>query len=480
MYWFDTIYFYWHKMTMKNEINILLISPYDLGRQPFALAQAGAWLKADGFNVEYLDLSIQKLDESSLKKANLIGLYLGMHTATRIALKALPKVNHFAPDAVLFSFGLYAPLNQDILSQHNVRYFFGGESEPDILQLAQKLAKGTDQAIKNTVVRTSKIDFKLPDRENLPALSKYAKLIPSEGQQKNLGFVETSRGCKYVCRHCPVTPVYKGKFRILPFNIVMQDIAQQVSMGAEHISFGDPDFFNGPTHAKKIISAMHKKFPKLTFDATIKIEHILKHADLLAVLKETGCLFVTCAVESFDDDVLLKLDKGHTRADTFKAVGLLKQAGIVISPTFVPFSPWASLEGYRDLLQDIASLDLINEVAPIQLAIRLLIPNGSYLLKLPNFAKLIAGFDADTLGYQWQHLNPDVDQLQIDIMTIVEEADRQEQPRYQTFLTIWQATHEVLKVTAPPLPTSQAKHVPHLSEAWYCCAEPTNEHINSF
>jgi len=465
---------------MQNKLNVLLISPYDLGRQSFALAQAGAWLKADGFDVEYLDLSIQKLDDDILKKADLIGLYLGMHTATRIALKALPKISLFAPNATLFSFGLYAPLNKDILSQHNVHYFFGGESEPDIIQLAQELAKGTYQRIENTVVRTSKIDFKLPDRENLPPLSKYAKLIPVEGQQKNLGFVETSRGCKYVCRHCPITPIYEGKFRILPFNIVMQDIAQQVDMGAEHISFGDPDFFNGPTYAKKIILAMHENFPKLTFDATIKIEHILKHADLLAVLKETGCLFVTCAVESFDNDILLKLDKGHSRADTFKAVDLLKQAGIVISPTFVPFSPWTSLEGYRDLLQDIVSLELINEVAPIQLAIRLLIPNGSYLLKLPRFKELIADFDADTLGFQWQHTNPDVDQLQIDIMAIVEEADQQDQPRYQTFLTIWQATHNALKITAPPLPISQVKRVPHLSEAWYCCAEPTNEHINSF
>ncbi|MBL4743725.1 MAG: radical SAM protein [Cycloclasticus sp.] len=465
---------------MPNKLNILLISPYDLGRQPFALAQAGAWLKAEGFHVEYLDLSIQKLSEESLEKAQLIGLYLGMHTATRIALKALPKINQVAPNATLFSFGLYAPLNQDILSQHGVQYFFGGESEPDILQLAKQLASDDHSTLENTVVRTSKIDFKLPDRSSLPAISRYAKLIPENGQQKILGFIETSRGCKYVCRHCPVTPIYEGKFRIVPFDIVMQDIAQQVDMGAEHISFGDPDFFNGPTHAKKVVTAMHERFPTLSFDATIKIEHILKHADLLSVLKQTGCLFVTCAVESFDDDILLKLDKGHTRDDTFKAVTLLKQAGIVISPTFVPFSPWASLNGCRDLLRDIISLDLINEVAPIQLAIRLLIPNGSYLLKLPNFEKLIGDFDADTLGYQWEHNDSAVDQLQLDIMAIVERADKEDTSRHETFSNIWQATHKALNISTPELPNSPAKDVPHLSEAWYCCAEPTNEHINIF
>ncbi|HIL94009.1 MAG TPA: radical SAM protein [Cycloclasticus sp.] len=465
---------------MSKKPSILLISPYDLGRQSFALAQASAWLIDDGFHVECLDLSVQKLSEESLKKAGLIGLYLGMHTSTRIALKALPKINHFAPNATLFSFGLYAPLNKDILSQDNVSYFFGGESEPDILQLAQQLSDASDAVMNDTVVRTDKLPFKLPARSGLPPLSKYAKLIDENQELKTLGFIETSRGCKYVCRHCPVTPVYEGKFRIVSFDVVMQDIEQQVAMGAEHISFGDPDFFNGPTHAKKVILAMHETFPSLTFDATIKIEHILKHADLLPVLKSTSCLFITCAVESFDDDILLKLDKGHTRADTYKAVELIKQAGLVISPTFVPFSPWTSIEGYRDLLQDIANLDLINEVAPIQLAIRLLIPNGSYLLKLPDFDTLMGDFDAATLGYQWAHRDPNMDALQTKIMALVEQADVLEQPRHQTFTAIWQATHQALTLDAPTLASSQTKPVPHLSEAWYCCAEPTNEHINSF
>ncbi|MEO1896982.1 MAG: CUAEP/CCAEP-tail radical SAM protein [Cycloclasticus sp.] len=465
---------------MPNSPSILLISPYDIGRQPFALAQASAWLKDHGFQVECLDLSVQKLNEDSLKKADLIGLYLGMHTSTRIALKALPKINHLAPDSTLFAFGLYAPLNKDILSQHNVSYFFGGESEPDILQLAQHLSGSSDTPTANTVVRTGKLAFKLPARNDLPPLSKYAKLIQDNQEPKTLGFIETSRGCKYVCRHCPVTPIYKGTFRIVSFDIVMQDIEQQVAMGAEHISFGDPDFFNGPTHAKKVILAMHERFPNLTFDATIKIEHILKHAKLLPILKNTGCLFITCAVESFDDDILLKLDKGHTRADTYAAAVLIKQAGLVISPTFVPFSPWSSLEGYRDLLHDITNLELINEVAPIQLAIRLLIPNGSYLLKLPDFHTLIGDFDADTLGYPWNHRDPKMDALQTEIMAIVEQADAIEQPRHKTFADIWHATHQALAVDTPLLASTPTKSVPHLSEAWYCCAEPTNEHINSF
>ena len=464
---------------MSKKPTILLISPYDIGRQPFALAQTSAWLKEAEFTVSCLDLSIQKLDDRQLQNADIIGLYLGMHTATRIALQALPKITQ-QTNAILFAFGLYAPLNQAALKNNGVDYFFAGESEPDIVELAKQLSSDKKPLPNAPLIRTNKIDFKLPDRTNLPTISKYAQLVQENEKQKILGFIETSRGCKYVCRHCPVTPIYEGKFRIVPLNIVMQDIAQQVDMGAEHISFGDPDFFNGPTHAKKVIIAMHELYPTLSFDATIKIEHILNHADLLPIMKDTGCLFITCAVESFDDDILLKLDKGHTRADTFKAVALINQAGLSISPTFVPFSPWATLEGYRDLLQDIISLNLINEVTPIQLGIRLLIPNGSYLLKLPNFDTLIGEFDTEKLGFPWQHIDPKVDALQTIIMAIIERADNQNQTRHDTFLDIWKATHQTLGINAPSLPAFKTKQVPHLTETWYCCAEPTDELINNF
>ena len=108
-----------------------------------------------------------------------------------------------------------------------------------------------------------------------------------------MGYTEATRGCKHLCRHCPVVPVYRGAFRIVQQDVVLEDIRQQVAAGAEHITFGDPDFFNGPGHAIPIVEALHREWPALTYDVTIKMEHLLKHRELLPVLKATGCLFVT-------------------------------------------------------------------------------------------------------------------------------------------------------------------------------------------
>ena len=224
-----------------------------------------------------------------------------------------------------------------------------------------------------------------------------------DGTTRIVGSTEASRGCKHLCRHCPVVPIYEGQFRIVAPDVVLADIDAQVAAGAQHITFGDPDFFNGPTHAMRVVDALHAAHPSVTYDVTIKVEHLLRHRALLARLRDTGCLFVTSAVESVDDLVLERLDKGHTRSDFIEAVGLCRASGLTLVPTFVAFQPWLTLEGYCDLLDTIERLDLVDHVAPIQLAIRLLIPQGSKVLELDDVRAVIDGFDPATLTYRWLH-----------------------------------------------------------------------------
>ena len=197
-----------------------------------------------------------------------------------------------------------------------------------------------------------------------------------------VGYTEASRGCQHLCRHCPVVPVYNGQFRVVQPEVVLADVDARSRPAPQHITFGDPDFFNGPTHAMRIVERAARGHPAVTYDVTIKVEHLLQHRDLLPRLRETGCLFVTSAVESVDDRVLALLDKGHTRADFVEAVALCRASGLTLVPTFVAFHPWLTLDGYCDLLDTIDRLDLVDHVAPIQLAIRLLIPEGSRLLEL--------------------------------------------------------------------------------------------------
>ena len=453
-------------------MKILLLSTYELGRQPFGLASPSAWLRKRGHSVSCFDLSRQSLDESAFREAALIVFYLPMHTATRLALQWLPTIRKQNPAAHLCACGLYAPLNESHLRAAGFCAILGPEFESDLAQMADDLAAGhSHQTTELPDTKIPRLTFEVPDRSGLPALDKYAHVVLPDGAHHVAGYTEASRGCKHLCRHCPIVPVYQGQFRVVPLEIVLADIRQQIEAGAQHITFGDPDFFNGITHATRIVEALHAEHPNLTYDVTIKVEHLLRHSQALPTLARTGCLFVTSAVEFLDDQVLLKLEKGHTRRDFFRALELCSNAGLALQPTFVPFTPWTTRQTYFDLLETIADRNLVESVPSIQLAIRLLIPSRSRLLELRDIASLVGDFDSDKLVYPWRHSDPAIDDLAENISRIAAEAEKRRESRSQTFERIWEAT-AALNNTNGRMPfrhtASLVLPAPYLSEPWYC------------
>jgi hypothetical protein len=459
-------------------MHALLLSTYELGRQPFGLASPAAWLRAAGWEVACVDISRRRLRRDAITRADIIGIHLPMHTATRLAGPVIAAIKPINPSARLCAYGLYAPLNEEWLRSLGVDAVFGGEFEEELTKYAAGLMTKDASGLKpcTTSATVPRLHFLVPHRDGLPPLRNYATLHVGDGRTKTVGATEASRGCKHLCRHCPVVPIYGGQFRVVPVDVVLADVDAQVRAGAEHISFGDPDFFNGPSHAMRVVEGLHAAHPDVTYDVTIKIEHLLRHRDLFGGLVRTGCAFVTSAVESIDDSVLAKLDKGHTREDFVSATALCRGAGLTLVPTFVAFHPWLTLDGYCDLLQCLQDLDLVGHVAPIQLAIRLLIPRGSRLLELADVQALVGPFDPGTLAYPWSHPDPRVDELQRDLSHIV--GVRTGADRRTVFEEIAALAFARAGRPATQLPTqSERAIVPYLSEPWYCCAEPNPAHL---
>src|SRR5580700_370251 len=455
-------------------MKIVLISTYELGRQPFGLASPAAWLRKRGHAVTCLDLSRQALGELAVREAGLIAFYVPMHTATRLTLELLEPIRRSNPGARLCAYGLYAPLAAESLRAAGVESLFGGEFEQPLADLAEHLS-GLSALPQihplDSNVSLARLRFIAPDRSDLPALKNYAHLVMPEGEHRLVGYTEASRGCKHLCRHCPIVPVYNGVFRIVDREVVMADIRQQVSAGARHITFGDPDFFNGVGHTIPLVEELHREFPDVTYDATIKVEHLLKHSDCIGKLRDTGCLFVTSAVESVDDAVLERLEKNHTRADFLRVVEMFREIGLALQPTFVPFTPWTTLEGYCELLEVLREEELVENVAPIQLAIRLLIPAGSRLLELDEIRRGVGDFDEAALVYPWKHADPRVDRLCEQIQGVVHSGEQMKRSRAQIFERIEDAAFAVagggITRSALPVLVSRAA-VPYLNEPWYC------------
>ena len=588
----------------------VLVSTYELGRQPFGLASPAAWLERAGVDVTCLDLSREPLRTEGAG-VDLVAFHLPMHTATRLALPVIRRIRRLHPDAALCCYGLYAPPNATVLRSLGVRHILGGEFEADLVALAlaerrpgaaghapserasgagpgtasgggsgttsarsaagsgapaeappgapsaargrgaasnvrskRASGAGSGTASARSAVRSGApagaapgalsagaapgapppaasagtrpasaarpaaagrpphLAFVKPARGGLPPLRRYAALHHG-GARRIAGYTEASRGCRHLCRHCPVVPVYRGQLRVVPADVVVADVEAQVRAGAQHVTFGDPDFFNAVGHALRVVEGVARACPGTTYDVTIKVEHLLRHAAALPRLRETGCLLITSAVESFDDRILARFEKGHTGRDAERAVALCRAAGIALAPTFVPFTPWTTREGYRALLSNVARLGLVDHVAPIQFAIRLLVPAGSRLLEPaapagPAGARSPSGasasgasapagalsgasppgdvlqaylepYDPVGLVHPWRHPDPEMDHLAARVGRLV--AQRPRAGRREVFGEIWALAHADRPGGAPPPPTGPRRRraeVPYLDEPWYC------------
>jgi pyruvate-formate lyase-activating enzyme len=411
-------------------MKVLLVATYELGQQPGAVGAAAAHLRREGHEVRALDVSVDPWDPTLVEWADEVAFSVPMHTATRLARDLARDI-----DRPVRAFGLYAEQCHDFAAP--ISWPVGWDSE-------------------------------VPDRTLLPPLDRYARLDMGgeiAGSERLVGAVVTTYGCSHRCRHCPVPVMFDGRVRRVDEDAVLADIAQLVAAGARHITFGDPDFLNAPPHARRVVAEMHDRFPDVTFDCTVKVEHVLRHAQLWPELADAGCVFVVSAFESVDDAVLERLDKGHTAADAARAVTILRDAGIEVRPSWLPFTPWTTHDDLVALLDFAYEHDLVGSVDPVQYSVRLLLPEGSLLLDHPDLAPFVGPWDAERSTYTWVHPDPEIDALQQRIAAMVDSDDDPVDVYARVRETAGASPVDLTRVTTGR---------PHLTESWFCCAEPTD------
>jgi len=448
-------------------MRVLLVSTYELGHQPLHLASPAAALRAAGHEPRCLDLSVEPWDEALERWAEAVAFSVPMHTAMRLAVRAGRPLRLLRPDLPVCFYGLYAAMSRDTGVRSAADRVIAGEYEPGLVGWVDELAGGS--AGDSVRVQLERHAFAVPARELLPPLERYARLAIA-GEERLVGYVEASHGCVHRCRHCPVPVVYDGRIRIVGEDVLLADIAQLVAMGARHITFGDPDFLNGRRHSLRTVRAMHDRFPQLTFDCTVKVEHILENRELWPELAASGCLFVVSAFESVSDEILERLEKGHTTHEAVEALELLRGHGIEVRPSFLPFTPWTTIEDIVVLLDFVAEHRLIGSVDPVQYAIRLLLPEGSLLLERQGSVPGVGPYDAELLTHTWRARDPRIDALQRRIAGLAEGGVAGGEPVSTTYLKIRTAALDAADRVDHPLaiPAGSTEGRPRLTEPWFC------------
>jgi radical SAM superfamily enzyme YgiQ (UPF0313 family) len=454
-------------------VRVLLISTYELGHQPLHVASPAAALRRAGHEVRCLDLSVQRWDPGALEWAQAVGFSVPMHTAMRLALTAGRRVRREQPLLAMCFYGLYATVSRELIERELGARAIAGEYEPALAAWVDELSVPAAPArtAERPIIQLQRGSFDPPARELLPGLEQYARLAIG-GQERLVGYVEASHGCVHRCRHCPVPTIYDGRIRIVGADTVLRDIERLAGMGARHITFGDPDFLNGWRHSLAIVRAMHERCPELTFDCTTKVEHVLERPEIWREMADSGCLFVICALESVNDEILVRLDKGHTTAQAVLALEVLRAHGIETRPSFMPFTPWTTPRDVLEILDFVAAHDLVANVDPVQYSIRLLVPEGSLLLERADLREHLGPYEAERLSYPWRSADPAADRLQGRLSALVQQSAAAREAPGLTFARVRAAVREATGESNVPEPEAIAmgstEGRPRLTEPWFC------------
>ncbi len=466
---------YDHSSIDDDAIDCLLVSTYELGHTPSALAWLGGALDSAGFSFRSVDLSVETIDVAAINRARFIAFSVPMHTALRLALTVFDRVRERAPRIPVAFVGNYAALHVEMLRHRGVEYVLAGEYEAEFVQILTALPttrpllppkKPLGPAPESVFLK--RLHMARPTRKGIEKLDRYARFIDAKGNAHLAGHVETTRGCLQRCRHCPIPAVYNGRFVAFDTDVVLADVSAQVDAGARHITFGDPDFLNGPSHSLRICRQLHQRWPELTFDFTAQVTNLLTHATVASELVELGCVFIVTAVESLSDHVLTKLAKRHRAEDVGKLLGWAKTTGIELRPTLLPFTPWTMLEDVAKLTDWIFIEQLEANIAPVQLSIRLLVPPGSLLLA--TNPDLFGDYDMTILGHPWVHSDPRVDTLAKELATLTSEAAdmgagaNDIELHAQIRALVARTLGRDVVSTTPRV----SRSIPRVSEPWFC------------
>src|SRR5437763_6101302 len=168
---------------MRSLGDILLISCYELGHQPFHLASLQTMLRQAGYFPVLVDTAVETLSDEAVKKARFVGVSVPMHTALRLGQQLAKRVRSLNPPAHICFYGLYASLNADYLLHDCADSTIGGEYEIPLLNLIANLESHDASSIQGVSTREQiskpwiqHTTFVKPERTQLPLPDRYACL----------------------------------------------------------------------------------------------------------------------------------------------------------------------------------------------------------------------------------------------------------------------------------------------------------------
>ena len=157
--------------------------------------------------------------------------------------------------------------------------------------------------------------------------------------------VQAGRGCTFTCSFCSIACLYKGKYLYRPVDEVIRDIKEVKRLGFHRFYLIDDNIVSNPKYLEELCKKIIPLKMKWASQCAI---HLAKNAELLKLVRDSGCELISFGVESISQNAINSLDKPWLKANEHEQnIKILSQSGITVSTEMIIGTDYDTEESIR-------------------------------------------------------------------------------------------------------------------------------------
>ena len=368
---------------MGQALDILLINPPERHfriqkqlRPPLGLAVIAAILEQAGYVVRVLDCPTEGYGfsdlEAILRTSSPPVIGITSTTFTRFdAIQSAQVVRKTLPEATIVLGGVHASFTAHDTLDHisAIDVVCRGEGEETVLDIMQAVLKGGEfTQIQGVSYRKDDRVFHNPDRpfiqdlDSLPVLAYH--LLPMDKYGQKMPFLDvpaalvmTSRGCPGTCAFCSTRAMWGSRIRSRSATAILDEIEFLFEeYGAQGVWLFDDTFTFKRAHVEAFVQEIHRRHLKFPWYCEVRVDTV--DYDVLKLMRDAGCYYISFGIETATPRLLKKIAKGITIEQVERVINWANQLGIYVKAFFMLGLPE---ETYSEALSTIKYMTELRE-----------------------------------------------------------------------------------------------------------------------
>jgi len=360
--------------------NVCLIYPRDINLNffPLGIGYIAAFLKQQGHNVTFLDMTesnLELLNKSKVKHADIVGISI---TTVQLGLAEkivdlLKKNNH---QVKIVAGGIHPSYFKEefLKNNHNIDFVIYGEGEITMNELCCAMDQKQEDfsGISGLIYRRGEDIMINPPRDlifdlNLlpfPAreLVNYKTYLQPPGLIRGVWTVRTanittSRGCPGRCTFCGVNYLFDKRYRRRTVDNTLAEVDFLVSQyNIDSIYFMDDTFLMNTEWIEEFCRKLSERNYCLKWSCYGRVDTV--NEKIIQAIKKAGCVQVEYGIESGSIPVLKQIKKNIEVDKIKRAIKLTKENNIRALGSFIFGFPDDNVENLMDSINLAGQLNL--------------------------------------------------------------------------------------------------------------------------